>query len=403
MPADDGADRRRGRARALSACGRSRRDNPARMEPLRLITPRRSTSRRFHTPPDTWSRERIVQAFRDWAEETGSPPLSHEWCPSAARSAGLMGRAPCKWEREHPRWPGNTTVYRFFDSWSDAREAAGLPPGLRMPRGPLAERVEAAQRMRASGHSVRSIADHLELSLTTVYGYLKSHPCRECGGPVVRSAELCHRCSTRRGNPRRWSDDEVLDAIREWTRLEGRPPTQIDWRPRRHGGSERWQREFPRWPPAGVAQFMFGGWGPMLEAAGETPNHPSWEPAEILDALRRYAQEFGRAPSKTDLERPPGGYPSARTVRRHFGSFTAGRRKAGLTSFAPRVRRPYWTRERIAEAMAAFHDRHGRFPTSVEWARAGSAHPGAATVFARFESWESAKDAAGAFAGERRR
>jgi hypothetical protein len=65
-------------------------------------------------------RESGRQANRDsdaLLGETGAPPRSWEWCPSAARSAGLMSQAESKWEREHPRWPGNTTVYRYFDSW----------------------------------------------------------------------------------------------------------------------------------------------------------------------------------------------------------------------------------------------------------------------------------------------
>jgi hypothetical protein len=37
-----------------------------------------------------------------------------------------MGPEESKWEREHPRWPGNTTVYRYFDSWAAALEAAGI-------------------------------------------------------------------------------------------------------------------------------------------------------------------------------------------------------------------------------------------------------------------------------------
>ncbi len=39
-----------------------------------------------------------------------------------------MSEAESKWEREHPRWPGNTTVNRYFDSWASALEAAGLEP-----------------------------------------------------------------------------------------------------------------------------------------------------------------------------------------------------------------------------------------------------------------------------------
>jgi hypothetical protein len=80
--------------------------------------------------------------------ETGSPPRSWEWCPGAARSAGLMGKAESKWERQHPPWPGNTTVYRYFDSWAPALEAVELSPFAHHEyRLPLAERVAVAQTM----------------------------------------------------------------------------------------------------------------------------------------------------------------------------------------------------------------------------------------------------------------
>jgi hypothetical protein len=32
-------------------------------------------------------------------------------------------------------------------------------------------------------------------------------------------------------------------------RLEKWPPMEKDWRPVRFGGAERWEAEFPDWPP----------------------------------------------------------------------------------------------------------------------------------------------------------
>lgn len=60
--------------------------------------------------------------------------MSYEWCPASARAAGLIGPEDSKWEREHPRWPGYTTVYRYFDSWAGVLEAAGIKPVW--PAGP---------------------------------------------------------------------------------------------------------------------------------------------------------------------------------------------------------------------------------------------------------------------------
>jgi hypothetical protein len=356
----------------------------------RPITPRRSTTRRFHTLPDTWNEERIAEALRGWTQEVGAPPKSYDWCPSAGRSAGLIGPEECKWEREHPRWPGNTTVYRYFGSWAAALESAGIEPVWpEGPEGTLAERVAAARRMHAAGVSVSSIADALGVKPSTARRYLNAHPCRNCAGPVVGKAKLCHVCATRKGNPPRWSREEVVAAVRRWARLEGRNPTLSDWRPVRFGGSERWEAEFPDWPPSSMGRILFGGWNRMLEAAGVEVNHPSWEPEEILAALRAYAEEFGKSPAKQELEWPPAGYPSSRTVRRHFGSFTAGLRAAGLES-----REKRWSTERIVEAMREFERETDRWPRSSDWALACEDWPSSGTVYNRFGSWQAALDIA---------
>jgi Homing endonuclease associated repeat len=357
----------------------------------RPITPRRSTTRRFHALPDTWDEERITAALRDWTRKVGTPPKSYEWCPGSARPAGLIGPEDSKWEREHPRWPGNTTVYRYFDSWAAALEAAGVEPVYPAgPEGTLAERVEAAKRMHAAGESNRSIAEALGVKPATVGRYLTARPCPSCAGPVVGTAKLCHICATRRGNPLRWSKEEVIEAVHKWVRLENRAPTLLDWRPVRFGGSERWEAEFPAWPPASVGAIMFGGWNRLLEAAEVGVNHPSWKPEEILTALRAYVEQFGKPPAKHELEWPPTGYPSSRTVRRHFGSFTAGLRAAGLK---PRGSKR-WSTTQIVEAMREFERETDYWPRSTDWKVACEDWPAAATVYKRFGSWKAALDMA---------
>jgi len=298
-----------------------------------------------------------------------------------------MGPEESKWEREHPRWPGNTTVYRYFDSWAAALEAAGIKPVWPAgPEGTLVERVEAARRMHAAGESNRAIADTLGVRPETVSRYLKAHPCRECAGPVVGKAKLCHVCATRNGNPKRWSKEEVI-AVRKWVRLEGRAPTSKDWRPIRFGGAPRWEAEFGEWPPASIGRIVFGGWSKLLEAAQVGVNKPSWTPEEILVALRAYAAEFGETPAKQELEWPPAGYPSSRTVRRHFGSFTAGLKAAGLQ---PREKR--WSEEAIIEAMREFERETDFWPRSSDWTVACEDWPSSSTVYLRFGSWQAALD-----------
>lgn len=354
------------------------------------ITPRRPTTRRFHTQPETWSEQRILAALRAWIDEVGLPPRSYEWCPASARGAGLIGAQECKWEREHPRWPGNTTVYRYFSSWPAALEAAGIKP-LWPPRpaGTVAERVAAARRLEEDGLSVRAIADAIGVKPDTVRRYLKAHPCRACAEPVVGASKLCHVCATRGGNPQRWSREEVIAAVHRWADLEGRVPTSADWRPTRHGGSPRWEAEFGDWPPASVGRIVFGGWNRLLEMAGVGANKPTWEPETILVALRAYEREFGRVPAKQELELPPTGYPSSRTVRRHFGSFTAGLRVAGLE---PRGRN--WTPAAIIASMREFRREVDRWPRPSDWQVACEDWPSTGTVYNHFGSWKTALVAA---------
>jgi hypothetical protein len=269
-------------------------------------------------------------------------------------------------------------------------EAAGIEPVYPPhPEGTLAERVDAARNMHAVGESNRAIADQLGVKPYTVSRYLKAHPCRTCADPVVGKAKFCHACSTRRGNPMRWSEEEVVTAVHKWVRLEGKPPTSNDWRPTRFGGAERWEDEFPDWPPASVGRLLFGGWNRLLEAAQVGINKPSWTQDEILVALRKYAKEFGKPPAKQELEWPPTGYPSSRTVRRHFGSFTAGLRAAGLES-----REKRWSEEAILEAMREFEVETGRWPRSTDWEVACENWPSTGTVYNRFGSWRTALDIA---------
>jgi hypothetical protein len=220
------------------------------------------------TPAPRWDRKRILAAIVEWTRETGRPPFSYEWAPGTARSAGLSGPTPSKWERERPRWPGTLTVYRHFGSWPEALHAAGVAEATTRVRGTPGERVKAARRLRARGVKVAAIADRLGVATGTVYLYLSAGECKQCGGPLVRGAAYCRSCGSRGWASRSWSRREVLDAAREWMRLEGRPPTKTDWRGGRSQQAATRKRQRPRWPSVHAVEKLFGGWSEMLVVAG---------------------------------------------------------------------------------------------------------------------------------------
>src|SRR3954468_15874714 len=71
-----------------------------------------------------------------------------------------------------------------------------------------------------------------------------------------------------------------LDALRTWTREEGRAPRAYEWNPASaaalgisSAGTRKWEREVERWPSLDVAVRRFGSWRAALQAAG-LPSYP---------------------------------------------------------------------------------------------------------------------------------
>lgn len=337
----------------------------------------------------TWDPGTVLEALRDWAKETGVPPRSIDFCPSTQRSLGRATTDQTLWEREHPRWPSSTTVYRFFDSWPAALVEAGLSAAAPVaPRRDLPARVDAARRLAAAGLTMVQIGEEIGVSAQTASKYLRAHQCPGCQtGVIVGDGDQCATCAVRASNPQRWAKAELIDLVKEWAaEHDGQPPRTTDWLP--SGDPERpsqWTLDLPRWPPASAGRIVFGSWANLLLAAGFTVYNPPWTHDEVLDAIRAWAREHGKAPPKQTWDTTDGTHPSSATVRRMFGTFSEAVRRAGLEPG-----RELWTPERITAAVRAFVDDHGRPPTQTEWRESAPDHPCLSTVHNRFGSWAAA-------------
>jgi hypothetical protein len=64
----------------------------------------------------------MLEAIRDWAELTGSPPTLADWSPAHA-GAGHEGAV--RYRSERGRWPSASTVALRFGSFRAALERAG--------------------------------------------------------------------------------------------------------------------------------------------------------------------------------------------------------------------------------------------------------------------------------------
>jgi len=334
----------------------------------------------------------VLDALRAWYRETGGAPRSYEWSPGTGRALGQLPGTPVAWERRYPRFPGTMAVYRWFDSWSEALRAAGLPAAEPVTHDlPPVERVETARRLARQGHSLSAIADLLGVARRTAREYLVSGHCPRCGqAKASRRSETCASCSRRAPRARAYDRATVLARLNEWYEETGESPAWSDWRPSKQGGPNRFEREWPRWPPAGAVRAACGSWNAALAAARLPRHRHQWSHERIVAAMQRWASEHGAPPTSAQFDRQPDRalWPSSAQVAARWGSFSAALEAAG---FAPRRRE--WTLAEIPSALRALRSELGRQPTIEDLHAADRArYPAPATVQRRYGSWRRALD-----------
>ena len=122
----------------------------------------------------------------------------------------------------------------------------------------------------------------------------------------------------RAGLRRRYTNEQILEELRASASRLGRSPTM---------------REFAGDPDAAVHPQTviehFGTWNAAKRAAGLTPRR-FISREELLDQLRRLADELGRLPTARDLEERRRTMASKSLIWHTFGSLTAALREAGF-------------------------------------------------------------------------
>jgi hypothetical protein len=182
---------------------------------------------------------------------------------------------------------------------------------------------------------------------------------------------------------RSFSKSEILEAIHRWQSQYDECPKMIDWEParaRRMGQAWRAERfESDHWPSAKIVCGQFGSFNAAITAAGLTPRRtPARQrpnlsgPEAILTALIEWTRRYGDVPTMADWDTArarrlrqewriaryhQGDWPSAASVRFHFGTFAKAADAAGLVPRAPGVhhdsRQPERHLNRLAASKAA--------------------------------------------------
>jgi hypothetical protein len=216
------------------------------VEPVTVMIDRRAWARQAPGPGSMgWGKIEIIGALEAWASEHGRSPTWADWLP----------RTP---ERPHP-W----TVRRKFVTWNRALAAAGLArvPGNQPRPSHFAKHdgVTALQTWaRKHGRAPRSMEWAHAAPEHPTAATIREHFGTWQDALNAAGLEPTRR-PARRSKP--WLDEDILQALRDWTSEHGHPPI-----------AHNWVRARPTTPSVGTVLNHYGTWAKALTAAGLPAN-----------------------------------------------------------------------------------------------------------------------------------
>jgi hypothetical protein len=178
------------------------------------------------------------------------------------------------------------------------------------------------------------------------------------------------------GIRRRYTDEQILEALRTSATRLGRSPTM---------------KEFGADPEAGMHPQTviehFGTWNAAKRAAGLVPRRFATR-EELVDQLRRLGEELGRIPTARDLDERRGTMPSKSLYWHTFGSLSTALRDAGFDVAVGEERL-----ERAIAQGSALARRVGRLPKFSDWQAARRADASLLTEWQVYRMFEARRGA----------
>jgi hypothetical protein len=178
------------------------------------------------------------------------------------------------------------------------------------------------------------------------------------------------------GIRRRYTDEQILEALRASAERLGRSPTM---------------KEFAADPEAGMHPQTviehFGTWNAAKRAAGLMPRRFATR-EELVEQLRRLGEELGRTPNANDIRARRGTMPSTSLYWHTFGSLALALREAGFDVAVGE--------ERLERAIAQGSElarRLGRLPKFGDWQAARKADASMLTEWQVYRLFEARRGA----------
>jgi hypothetical protein len=178
------------------------------------------------------------------------------------------------------------------------------------------------------------------------------------------------------GIRRRYTDEQILEALRASAERLGRSPTM---------------KEFAADPGAGMHPQTviehFGTWNGAKRAAGLMPRRFATR-EELVAQLRRLGEELGRTPTARDLDDRRGTMPSKSLYWHTFGSLATALREAGFDVAVGEERL-----ERALVQGSELARQLGRLPKFGDWQAARRADPSMLTEWQVYRMFEARRGA----------
>jgi hypothetical protein len=178
---------------------------------------------------------------------------------------------------------------------------------------------------------------------------------------------------------RRYSRDDLIEALRQLAERLGRTPTRKD------------PGERSDVPDYKTYVRYFGSWRKALEAAGIplNPRGIGYSREQLLGHLRDLAETLGRTPTVGDVNAADG--PCDKTYRNRFGKWSTALTEAGL-EVGPQRRR--YGCDELLDILRAFAEDLGHVPSKAELKKRDDL-PSPTAYWNRFGGWNAALREAG--------
>ena len=175
---------------------------------------------------------------------------------------------------------------------------------------------------------------------------------------------------------RRYSDEEILEQLRESAKRLGRSPTM---------------KEFADDPATSVHPQTviehFGSWNKAKRLAGLVPRRFATR-EELLGLLRTLGDELGRPPTARDIDEHKGRLPSKSLYWHTFGSLTTALREAGFDVAVGEERL-----DRALDQGVLLAIQLGRLPKFADWAEARKADAALLTEWQVYRMFDARRGA----------